>query len=258
MIANSQTSSAYPPEFSEAYDKCLWRFAINAAPQLHDLYIKKSVLPAKTMLDLCCGSGQLCCFFLEKGFSTTGVDLSNKMIEISIKNTAKEYEKNATWIVADVKKFDVRNSFGLVTCTFSSLNLLDNIDELNQVLTSAYTHLTNKGMLIFDLTTSVGATAHNNNFFKDTDEYTIILNGFYNPIMSETAFLNFLGFVKHGEIYKRFEYCQKETIFCIESVVEIINSIGFHDIEFFVYGATHVQSVQYPESFPNIIIKAIK
>lgn len=257
MTTPNTDSQEYPPDFSEAYNKCLWRFAINAAPQIYDICTKYHAAASK-LLDLCCGPGQLCLYFLEQGFSVTGIDLSKRMLELAAHN-AKMYQEKSNWTLSNISHFDLNESFDIITSTFSSLNLLQNLDELKSAIRCAYSHLEEGGLFIFDLTTRTGASSHNNNFFRDTDEYTIIVNGFYNQQNPDKAFLHFLGFFKNEEnLYQRFEHHQIETIFDLNDVVTILQDTGFRDIEYFVYGATTVQLVQIPELFPNIIIKATK
>lgn len=253
-------TEAYPPDFSEAYDKCLWRFAINAAPQIYDLYLQEEFKGEyqNWLLDLCCGPGHLSHFFLERGFFTTGIDLSKTMLRLAGER-CKEYVNQSEWTLANASQFDLGKRFGLVASTFSSLNLLLSLEQLAGCFQSVYKHLEEGGTFIFDMTTRLGAEYHNNVFFRDMGDYTIITNGYFNKEECKAS-LHFLGFFKTDDssCYKKFEHHQVETLYKITDVEIALKETGFNDIQYYVYGVTGVQSVPEPESVLNVVIKTTK
>ena len=128
-----QESGAYPADFANAYDKCLRQFGLNAAHQLYELVSHERHADGASLLDLCCGTGHLCKYFLERGHTTVGLDLSARMLEIAKSNT-NEYRDRASWILADASSFDLGQSFGAVASTFSSINLLASDTSVTRVL----------------------------------------------------------------------------------------------------------------------------
>ena len=62
-----------------------WSFFPNhIAPQIHELFCQeKDNNMEENLLDVCCGSGHLGKYFLEKGFSVTGIDLSDQAIKLA-------------------------------------------------------------------------------------------------------------------------------------------------------------------------------
>ena len=73
----------------EAYNKTALQYAQNVANLQKTAYLTQfvSLLPAKArILDMGCGSGRDAKIFSDRGFKVTGIDLSEKMINISRKN----------------------------------------------------------------------------------------------------------------------------------------------------------------------------
>ena len=73
----------------EAYNKTAQQYAQNVASLQKTTYINHfvSLLSANaSVLDIACGSGRDAKIFSEKGFSVTGVDLSEEMLQIAVTN----------------------------------------------------------------------------------------------------------------------------------------------------------------------------
>ena len=118
--------------FAEVYSKRWANFAIVVAPMLKTFYEKTAVVAhSKTMLDLCCGTGELCNYFLQHGYAVEGVDQSVHMIEHARKLNKEYIEKGvAKFVVADVSQFKADSEFGLAVSTYDSLNHLDGIERI--------------------------------------------------------------------------------------------------------------------------------
>lgn len=72
-----------------------------------------------TVLDLGCGTGEpLAQFFIEKGFKVTGVDGSEKMIEL-----CKKRFPNERWIVSDMLDINLNEQFDIVLAWHSFFHL---------------------------------------------------------------------------------------------------------------------------------------
>jgi len=67
----------YNPGFANIYNLRWGGFANHVAPRIREFY--ESTLLGKmnkSMLDVCCGTGQLALHFLENGYDVTGLDFS--------------------------------------------------------------------------------------------------------------------------------------------------------------------------------------
>lgn len=84
--------------------------------------IVKSVPAGGTVLDLGCGTGEpIAQFFIDKGFKITGIDGSNKMIEL-----CKKRFPNEQWIVLDMREINLQQRFDVILAWNSFFHLDQN------------------------------------------------------------------------------------------------------------------------------------
>ena len=83
-------------------------------------------------------------YFLEKGFSVTGIDLSDKAIELAQEKT-KHFGSKASWIKGNASDFDLGQKFSLAVSTFDSLNYLEDLNALESCFKCVDNHLLDKG-----------------------------------------------------------------------------------------------------------------
>lgn len=107
----------------EVYDKIFNWFDEHRNKELMEFYYLNLILtlvgPAGTVLDLGCGTGEpLAQFFIEKGFKITGVDGSQKMIEL-----CKKRFPNERWIVSDMLDVNLNEQFNVVLAWHSFFHL---------------------------------------------------------------------------------------------------------------------------------------
>lgn len=253
-----KNKEAYPPSFSKAYDLILGNFATSIAPQIYNIYtIEPIYKQEKTLLDICCGSGNLAYYFLNQGFTVTGIDLSEAMLKIAKKNNSNNNQK-VEWIQADASNFSLCKKFGLAVSTFDSLNLLPNLENLEKCFQCVYNHLINNGVFIFDINTKEGIATNNNVSIRETEEFTIIAKGYFDGI-SDRGFLRFSGFLKlENALFEKFEHCSSNTVFLTKNITQILSKSGFSSIKYYIYGNTQMELIDDPESHTKVVIYAKK
>ena len=80
----------------------------------------------KNIVDFMCGTGNLLSILENKGYKTTGVDISKSMI-----NVAKEKLKNTKLIIGDVSKIQLNKNFDLALSTADAINHLTNLNTID-------------------------------------------------------------------------------------------------------------------------------
>jgi ubiquinone/menaquinone biosynthesis C-methylase UbiE len=114
------------------YNKRWTAFAYRVAPVLVEFYASTPVGQAnRSILDLCCGTGQLALYFLERGYRVTGIDLSEHMLQYARENASSYVEEGqARFVQADAADFDMDEPVGLAVSTFDALNHLPGPEAL--------------------------------------------------------------------------------------------------------------------------------
>lgn len=104
------------------------------------------LLPTQgSVLDVGCGAGEpITSYFIEQGFEVTGVDASEKMLEIS-----KSRFPTATWINRDMRELKLNSKFDGIISWDGFFHL--NQEEQRQLLPVFAEHLNEEGTLLLTI-----------------------------------------------------------------------------------------------------------
>lgn len=249
---------AYGPGFAKIYDRRWSGFARQIAPLIQEFYEATSVGDGeRTLLDLCCGTGQLAVHFLRNGYRVVGIDLSQPMLELA-KDNAREYVEagQARFIQADASNFSLDERFGLVVSTFDSLNHLADEQALRQCFRCVFNVC--KGVFIFDLNTKRGLRRWNSISIDDSDDDVLIINrGIYDG-QGDKAWTMITGFSRTSEgLYERFDEMVFNTVFKMARVREILLETGWRNAYFARARELHV-AIDEPEAEGRVFVVASK
>jgi SAM-dependent methyltransferase len=240
---------AYNRTFARVYNERWIGFAQRVAPQVLAFYESTPLgREYKTLLDVCCGTGQLALYFLEQGYRVVGIDLSDHMLHYARENAAPYVQSGqARFLRADAADFSLDERFGLAVSTFDSLNHLPDEGALRSCFESVHAALVPGGTLVFDLNTRQGLrTRWNGVLVEDTDAFTIIHRGFYDA-ESDKAWVKISGFVRtEGGLYERFEQVAFNTAFDLERVRAALLEIGWRSVHF-----AHIEDLGTPIAEPE-------
>jgi SAM-dependent methyltransferase len=116
---------------------------VDYVEKLIKIYSGNSV---SSILDLGCGTGRHDILLAEKGYKITGVDMSEKMIEIARDQNIKSIEL----IVGDVRKLNLNKQFDAAISLFHVASYQTKNEDFENYIKTAYNHLKKGGIFIFD------------------------------------------------------------------------------------------------------------
>lgn len=225
---------AYGPAFARVYNERWTDFSRHVAPLIRAFY-ESTPLGAteKSLLDVCCGTGQLAQHFLEQGYRVTGIDLSPSMLHYAGHNNAPYVEGGqARFLQADAADFSLDEQFGLAVSTFDALNHLPDREALRGCFASVYRLLLPDGLFIFDLNTRAGLTRWNAINVRDMPDHLIIDRGIYDG-ESDRAWVKITGFVRtESGLYERFEQIAYNTAYDLDWVRDELYHAGWRGAYF--------------------------
>ncbi len=102
------------------------------------------------ILELACGTGRLTIPIKEKGYSITGVDISEDMV-MEARKKAREKKIDIKLQIADIRNFDLNCKFSLIILPFNSICHLHDYESIFSCLKCVKKHLTNDGRFIIDV-----------------------------------------------------------------------------------------------------------
>ena len=112
-----------------------------------DKLIRSYDRQAKSILDLGCGTAKHLNYLHKKKYKLHGVDISKHMIEIAKKRLKN---KDICLTVSDVTKLKLNAKFDVVTSLFHVMSYQDTNNKVLNFFDSAYNHLNDNGIFIFD------------------------------------------------------------------------------------------------------------
>ncbi|MFO7529443.1 MAG: class I SAM-dependent methyltransferase [Marinobacter sp.] len=111
----------------------------------------------RTHLDLACGTGPHIRHFLDFGYQSQGLDISQPMLD-----KAKARCPEAEFTLGDIGSFAFDQPFDLITCFLYSIHYSNDIDHLKSCITSVHNALQANGVFCFN---AVDKNKINNNLF---------------------------------------------------------------------------------------------
>jgi SAM-dependent methyltransferase len=96
-------------------------------------------------LDLACGSGTLLKYFNDAGCDCSGLDLSEKMLELAAQRCP-----TAKWIQADMSSWTVAEPLDLITCFLYSTHYCPSIAAIEKTFAQVFAALAPGGLFCFD------------------------------------------------------------------------------------------------------------
>src|SRR3712207_5393839 len=114
---------------------------------------------ARSALELACGPGQHARTFAARGLRTVGLDANEAMIAYARRQPGGD-DPDLTWMVADMRDFDLEAPVELACCLMDSLSHLLTLDDLLQHLVSVARNVVPDGLYILDQSHPRDAFAH--------------------------------------------------------------------------------------------------
>jgi SAM-dependent methyltransferase len=117
-------------------------------------YLELAAQSAGPVLEIACGTGRILLLIARRGVTIHGVDNSQPMLEILKKNLAAEAEsvrRQVTLHEGDMREFSLGGRFPLVIIPFRPLQHMYTVRDQLSALARAAHHLTNDGILAFDV-----------------------------------------------------------------------------------------------------------
>jgi len=101
------------------------------------------------ILELCCGTGRLTLPLAKEGYDIMGIDYTPAMLE-QAKVKAKKEGLEVTFIEADMRTFELPDTYDLIFIPFNSIHPLYKNEDFFNTMVSVRKHLKEDGLFVFD------------------------------------------------------------------------------------------------------------
>jgi SAM-dependent methyltransferase len=128
-------------QIAEIYD------LVNPWSQDADFYLSLTGLRPRSVLDLGCGTGTLCCALAERGHRVTGVDVAAAMLDVAKR---KPHAEQVEWVESSAQSYQSHRRFDLIVMTGHAFQILLTDDDAVAVLDTMRGHLKERGRVAFE------------------------------------------------------------------------------------------------------------
>ena len=175
--------------------------------------------PPKSVLDLGCATGELAYALAGEGYSVTGLDLDEEMINYAKAGRTSEIQEgkqgSVSFIVGDMLQLTTtfeRNYFDMVLCLGNTLVHLPGMQEIREFLYNAHTVLKPKGFLIIQILNYARILQFKPERLPAIETENILFSRRYEyyPDDERVEFITTLKDKKTGEVFEK-----GVTLFCL-------------------------------------------
>jgi SAM-dependent methyltransferase len=217
-----------------------------------------NVSPGALVIDLACGTGVLAESLCTMNFRVVGIDCSIHMLTHA-QNRCQRFVKSqsAAFVCADIasKFFSNETDAALVTCSYNSINHLDDLDALYRCFAFASDFMANGALIVFDINTAQGLEKWDRILVNERKDYTVFSRGFYDRT-EKRAWKKFSGYRLHQSgLYERFEQIIFNTAFTVDQILDALSEASLRIIAIYSW-LDWTKNVSDPENHDTIVVVA--
>ena len=215
-------------DFSEFYDRLMIDVDYNGyADRLLRLWERYGKRP-NTVLDIACGSGNLCEALIRRGVEPIGVELSETMLQKAMEKPLLQ-ENGVLLLQQDMCELDLYGTADAAVCVLDSINHLCSIEDVRRFFSRLRLFVEPDGLFIFDVNTPYKhrEVLGDNAFVFEQEDVVCVWRNSYRPRTKETVMmLDF--FVDEGDgSYCRFSDTVRERAYSRRTLEQLLAQTGW-------------------------------
>ena len=204
--------------FAKVYDKYMSHVSYDDwVEKIIEIYHNQHNSEPKNIYELACGTANVGCRLVGKGYKVDASDLSTEMLKVAASkvNSPNLFRKNM------LEKIDKK--YDLILLLFDSLNYLHSQKDVEKLFSNVSFGLEKNGLFIFDISTKQNCREYFDDYvnFEDNKNEFIIHQTMWDEIEKEQlSKLTF--FKKHRNFYFREDEVHRQKIYSIKELIELI------------------------------------
>lgn len=204
------------------YEK--WADYIDAQIKAH------SDIPAKLVLDLCCGTGTMTLALDRRGYDMIGVDRSPEMLGVAGSKAEAAGRADAIlFLCQDMLSFELYGTVQAVVSCLDSVNHVDGEADFLIMLSLVHNYLEPGGLFMFDVNTPYKfEKIYGTNAYVLEDEGILCAwQNLYHPESRLCEFFTSVFIEEHDGRYTRRDDYERETCFTPAALRRMLKRSGF-------------------------------
>lgn len=233
--------------FAKVYDELMKDVPYEKWVRFFEEKVDNYKFPVKSILDVGCGTGELAILLSKKGYSVTGVDLSEEMLSIAFEKVSKAgvsvhlYEQ-------DMRELEGLGSFDCIQIACDSLNYLHDLNEIKTTFDRVSDHLIENGLFLFDVHSiwKMKNLFNDQTYAENGEEVSYIWHALEGEVPNSVVHdLTFFILNEKTEQYERFDEIHEQLTFSVDTYASILESTGFELLEVVGdFGETDIETAE--------------
>ena len=182
-----------------------------------------------TILELGCGTGSITILLALQGYTVLGVDISPEMIAVAEKRV-QGLGCDIHFLVQDMQYLDLGvQTFDAAVSVCDAMNYLTDVQALKRTFESAWRHLGDGGLFLFDLNSDLKLKEvyGNRSFAEYTDDFAYFWDNTYDA-STDMCLMELVFFISIGdEIYKKAVEKHQQKLWLPSQIIELAEQTGF-------------------------------
>ena len=196
----------------------------------------------RTILDVACGTGNYTFVFASHGYDTTGIDLSDEMLNGARKKATGE--NNPRFVKMDMRKIELESKYDVTTVLFGGFGYLLGEEDVGLFLAGTGRHLNPGGLVVFEfwqdsaiLPAATGPSGMKS-WDRAEDSDSLIVRLHLSKYDSQTNILNikfdfYVLDLKGGRLLDSFSETHLVRTYSISHMRELLERNGFKPLAFY-------------------------
>ena len=216
-----------------SYDRLTNDVDYGATVAFYQEILKREGVNPRTVLDLACGTGSVTEILARKGYTVTGVDMSEEMLTQAL-SKVMDLENMPRFLCQKLQELNLPRGFDLAVCALDSLDYITDPGDCAEAIRRVYKYLNPGGIFIFDVNTPEKLRAMDGQVFLDEDDDVYcVWRGEFDGQTNICSYGMDL-FQRRGEVWERSFEEHREYAYSAEQLTGYLKAAGFTHIE--VYG----------------------
>ncbi len=203
------------------------------------------------ILDLCCGVGRHSLELARRGYRVTGVDRTNKYLDIARQKAADD-NLNLEFLEGDMRTFSRLDTFDAAINLFTSFGFFEDPEEDKQVVMNVYNSLKPGGVFLMDMGgKEVIARIFQERDWREEPDGTLMLQ--HRTVTKNWSWLENL-WIRITPEGKRHEHMVSHRIYSAAEIKKLFEECGFQDVQIF----GNFEGTPYDQEARRLVVRGRK
>lgn len=224
--------SAYEA-LARSYDALTYDIPYEKILQFWETLLRRYRLRPESVLDLACGTGSLSVLLAERGYTVTGVDISEDMLAVADEKCSHLAENRPFFVCQPMQRLRLPAPVDAVICCLDSLNYVTRPADVQKTFQRVFRALTPGGLFLFDVNTPLKLRGLDGQVFLDeTDDSYCVWRAEFDEARRLCRYGMDL-FQRAGEVWERAFEEHVEYAYTPEELTDWLRAAGFSKIDVF-------------------------